>query len=108
AAGQPDRAGDAVAGDQLAAANLRGGDVDILIGGVGRSDAQERGSVTEQLDHALGDACGVVLLDRHLGPLGAARRSLAATAGAGAAPGLLLGGGRLALRLALLLRLLDA
>ena len=54
------RARDAVAGDQLAAAHLRGGDVDVLVGGLGRVDAQERRAVAEHLDDALGDALGVL------------------------------------------------
>ncbi len=56
AAGRADGPGDAVARDELAAAHLRGGDVDVLVGGLGRVDAQERRSVAQHVDDALGDA----------------------------------------------------
>ena len=48
---------DAVAGDELAAADLRRGDVDVLVRGLRRVDAQERRAVAEQLDDALGARC---------------------------------------------------
>ena len=47
---------DAVARDELAAAHLRGGDVDVVVGGLRRVDAQEGRAVAEHLDDALGDA----------------------------------------------------
>ena len=39
------RAGDPVAGDELAALDLRGGDVDVVVGRVGRREADEAGAV---------------------------------------------------------------
>ena len=51
------RAGDAVARDELAALDLRGGDVDVVVGRLRRREAQEAGAVGEQLDGALDDAC---------------------------------------------------
>jgi hypothetical protein len=58
ALGAPRRAhgpGDAVTRDQLAALDLRRGDVDVVVGRLGRQ-AQEPGAVGQQLDRALGDA----------------------------------------------------
>src|SRR4029077_7398434 len=46
--------GDTVAGDELAAADLCRGDVNILVGGIRRVDAQERGTGAEQLENTLG------------------------------------------------------
>ena len=61
--------GHAVAGDELAAAHLRSGDVHVAVGGLGRVDAQEGRAVAEHLDDALGDRrLGVVV-----GVLGVAR-----------------------------------
>src|SRR5439155_20956889 len=57
--------------DELAAAHLRGRDVDVVVAGVGRRHAQEARAVAEQLDDALGDALGGLgvcdLGDRSLG-----------------------------------------
>ena len=47
------RAGDLVAGDELAALDLGGGDVDVLVGGLALGQADEGGAVAEQLDRAL-------------------------------------------------------
>ena len=49
-AGRADRAADLVAGDELAALDLGGGDVDVIVGRLGRRQAQEAGAVGEQLD----------------------------------------------------------
>src|SRR4051812_30923052 len=53
-----ERAADAVAGDELAAADLGGGDVDVVVGRIGRREAQEAGAVRQQLDDAAHGALG--------------------------------------------------
>ncbi len=50
------RAGDLVARHELAALDLRGGDVDVVVGLLVGDQAQEAGAVGEQLDGALDDA----------------------------------------------------
>ena len=59
AAGRANRPGHPVAGDELAATDLRGGDVNVIVGGLGRIDAQKGRAVAQQLDHALGAAGAV-------------------------------------------------
>src|SRR6185312_12354471 len=55
------RPGDLVAADELAAADLRRRDVDVVVGGLGRGEAQETRAVGEQLDDALDDRLGVAV-----------------------------------------------
>ena len=86
APGGAQRPGDAIAADQLAAANLRGGDVDIVIGGLRRVHAQERGAVAEQLHDALGRALLAIRLLLLAGWTLAPRAATSASAGA-LAPG---------------------
>ena len=56
AARRAHRAGDPVAAHELAALDLRGGHVDVVVGRLRRVEADERRAVAEQLDDALGDA----------------------------------------------------
>src|SRR5205814_1666827 len=48
--------GHPIAGDQLAAADLRGGDVDVVVGALALAKAQEARAVAQQLDDPLDDA----------------------------------------------------
>ena len=88
------RARDAVARDQLAAAHLGGGDVDVAVGRLGRRHAHEARAVAQQLDDALDRLVGP---RRRLGRLVVAvpavaiglvaARPAATAAGAAPAPG---------------------
>src|SRR5690606_24293751 len=110
AARRPDRAGDAVARDQLAAAHLGGRDVDVAVArlAVGR-DAHEARAVAHQVEHALDRPLALVLLVaavrrrlrlglrlrlRRLPALVAAAAAPAATAATGATAALLVLRGR--------------
>ncbi len=62
----PHGAADAVAGHELAALDLRGGDVDVVVAGLGRIEPDEGGAVAEQLDDTLD---GAVAGRRRLGLL---------------------------------------
>jgi hypothetical protein len=81
----------AVAGDQLAAADLGGGDVDVAVGGLGRRHAHEARPVAQQLHDALDRLVAAL---GGLGRLGALVATVAlglvaarpATTAAGAAP----------------------
>src|SRR6185436_12601741 len=52
---------DAIAAHELASADLRRRDVDVVVGGLGRGEAQEARAVGEQLDDALDDRLGVAV-----------------------------------------------
>ncbi len=84
AAGRAYRTSYPIAGDELTATDLSGGDVDVLIGGLGGIDAQKGGAVAQQLYHALGaasTACAIAgrrLRGRSVRPLARLVRSATA------------------------------
>ena len=61
AARRAHRAAHAIARYELAATHLRGGDVDVLVGGLRWRHAQEARAVAEHLDHPLDDHAGSLL-----------------------------------------------
>ena len=85
AARRAHRAGDPVAGHELAALDLRGGDVDVVVGGLALlPEADEGGAVAEQLDDALDDAVLALAVAASRSPRGPVAVAAAAVAVAAA------------------------